>query len=171
MGLVPSLSILCVCLLPGLALAAATTQADKPAVLFTGTNGGACAWGVATKLAADGFVLNAAHGARLTIEQARKYNVIVTCGLGQANADYTLPDDVKQNLAVLRQYLEEGGGVLMLPAFGQMLTETPPQTAFFKPLGLTPLEFEAPVDPDSGHHAPPRGRSILRTRRRWRSRR
>ncbi len=147
-----SLSLLCA-LLSGLAVAQG--EARKPAVFFTGGHGGQCVWQVAGKLHADGFALNTAPypglGATpLTIEQARKYNVIAVSGVGLANADGTLPDKVQQTIAVLRQYLEEGGGVLMFSAFGQMPgTEIPPQEALLKPLGFTPLAMEMPTDSES----------------------
>jgi hypothetical protein len=154
MRFIPSLSLLCACLLPCLGLAQPPADARKPAVLFTGAFGGNCGHQVAGKLAAAGFALNAApypglQDTALTIEQARKYNVIVVHGLGLANADATLPAHVQQTVSVLRQYLEEGGGVVMLSAFGQMGTETPPQHAFLKPLGFTPLPLEMPTDSDS----------------------
>ena len=67
-------------------------------------------------------------------------------GLGQANADMSLGRS-RETIDVLNRYLEAGGGVLMLGAFGQMATVKPPQDAFLKPLGLTPLFDELPDDP------------------------
>ncbi len=147
-------SVLCACLLPCLGAAQAPAPARKPAVLFTGTHGGQCSHQIAGKLAAAGFTVNATphpglHSQPLTLEQARRYNVIVCHGLGLANADFTLPAHVRQTLATLTQYLEEGGGVILLSAYGQVLTEAPPQDTVLNPLGLTPLWREMPVDGDA----------------------
>ncbi|NOY79547.1 MAG: hypothetical protein GXP31_00945 [Kiritimatiellaeota bacterium] len=126
--------------------------ARKPAVLFVGNGGGRCGFRLARKLAAAGFVLDvlprpALSRAPLTWERARHFNVIVVEGLGRANADSSLPPRVRETLEVLGRFLEAGGGVLVLPYFGQQLVEKPPQDAFLIPLGLTPLFDEMPSDP------------------------
>lgn len=133
-------------------------EGKKPAVLFVGSHGGRCAHEMANHLARAGFVLNhlaypglAANP--LTWNEVKKYNVLVVNGLGKSNADMSLSDKNKQTLAVLNQFLQAGGGVLMLGDFGQQATVKPPQDAFLKPLGLTPLFDEltvAPADSEVG---------------------
>ena len=140
--------ILILVLLP--TLAAYAEPAAKPAVLFTGAYGGGCGFQVAGKLATAGFNLNGAQLGSLTPQLVGKYNVIVLAGLGQANADMTLPAKLAQVHTTLRQYLEVGGGLLVFASFGQMATDKPPQDAFLQPLGLTPLLDEMPLDPDTG---------------------
>jgi len=136
-------------LLPITCLAQAPPK--QPAVLFTGSYQGTCCYQVAQKLSTAGLAVNARgwpglHDTPLSWEQAKQYNVIALTGLGLANADMTLPNKVEITLATLRQYLEAGGGVLLFSAYGQMATEAPAQTAFLKPLGLTPLFDEMPLD-------------------------
>ncbi|HEY3416480.1 MAG TPA: hypothetical protein VGM23_06325, partial [Armatimonadota bacterium] len=131
----------------------AQTPVKQPAVLFTGSYGAGCGFQVANKLSAAGFALNALphpglHNP-LTWEKAKRYNVISISGVGQANADMTLPELVKGNIDTLNRFLQEGGGVLVFASFGQMATEKPPQDAFLNPLGLTPLYNEMPFDPDT----------------------
>ena len=126
----------------------------EPAVLFVGTPHGGCGFEVATKLAGAGFALNGTphpglNGTPLTWDKAKNYSVIVTSGLGRANADMTL-GKTTQTIDVLNRYLEAGGGVLMFGAFGQMATAKPPQDAFLIPLGLTPLFDEMCLDPGTG---------------------
>jgi len=128
-----------------------------PAVLFTGSSGGRCGFQVARKLAEAGFALNRTpypglNETPLSWDVARNYNVIVLCGLGRANADMTL-GKTKQSIETLNRYLEAGGGVLVFGTFGQMATAKPPQDAFLKPLGLTPLFDEMPSDPGTSVRA------------------
>jgi hypothetical protein len=109
---------------------------------------------VAQKLVAAGFAVNSQgwpglHDTPLTWEKVKQYNVIALSGVGQANADLTLPPKVQTTLATLKQYLEAGGGVLLFSAYGQMATEGTPQETFLKPLGMTPLFEEMPLDPES----------------------
>ena len=120
-----------------------------PAILFTG----GCGFEVANKLAQAGFALNSLSWpglaeTPLTAEKTKQYNVIVIEGLGQSNADMTLTKINAANLEALRSYLNEGGGILFIPVFGQMITAKPPQDAFLKPLGLTPLFDEMLFDPE-----------------------
>lgn len=124
----------------------------RPAVLFTGSYWGGCNDEVARRLDAAGLALRAGSGLTgraLTWDEVRQYHTIVSVGLGQANADGTLPEPVTQTLATLRRFLDAGGGVLLFLNFGQMAAEAPPQEAFLKPLGLTPLFAETTSDSDT----------------------
>ncbi|MGO8930088.1 MAG: hypothetical protein ACLQU3_24735 [Limisphaerales bacterium] len=125
-------------------------ESQIPAVLFAGADGGACGYEVANRLVRAGFALGADHASLsehpLAWSQLTNYNVVVLSGLGLANADMSL-GRTRETIDVLNRYLEAGGGVLMLGAFGQMATIKPPQDAFLKPLGLTPLFDEMPDDP------------------------
>ncbi len=130
----------------------AQEPAPRPAVLFTGSYWGGCNYEVARRLDAAGLALRAGSGLTgraLTWDEARQYHAIVSVGLGQANADGTLPETVTTTLETLRRFLDEGGGVLLLLNFGQMAAEAPPQEEFLKPLGLTPLFGETPSDSDT----------------------
>jgi len=137
-------------LLAMLALAVvAQAQERKPAVLFTGTHWGGCGYDVATRLDAGGFALRpgpALIGAKLTSDALKPFNVVLAMGLGQANADGTLSADTRATLEALNQYLAAGGGVLIVPYFGQMATEAPPTQAFLEPLGAEPLFAETVTD-------------------------
>ena len=109
---------------------------------------------MANRLAKEGLVFNTLaypglDGVPLTWEKARQYNVIVVSGLGSANADMSLADHNRETLATLRRFLEAGGGILFFPEFGQIVAHKPPQDEFLKPLGLTPLFNERPLDSDS----------------------
>ena len=119
-----------------------------PAVLFAGSDGGGHE--VANQLVQAGFALRADHASLsehpLAWSQVANFNAVVLSGLGQANADMSLGRS-RETIDVLNRYLEAGGGVLMLGAFGQMATVKPPQDAFLKPLGLTPLFDGLPDDP------------------------
>ena len=125
-------------------------ESQNPAVLFAGSDGGVCGYEVANRLGQAGFALGADHASLsehpLAWSQLTNYNVVVLSGLGLANADMSL-GRTRETIDVLNRYLEAGGGVLMLGAFGQMATIKPPQDAFLKPLGLTPLFDELPDDP------------------------
>ena len=127
----------------------AVAQANKPSVLFTGNYSGRCGYEAALKLTGAGFVLDARQGNIPSLEDLRKFNVLVVTGLGMANADGTLPDSVTQNIATLNRYLDSGGGVLVLPAYCQQIGLVPPQVEFLKPLGLTPLFDELISDPEN----------------------
>lgn len=134
----------------GLAAAEAPPNPAKPAVLFTGTYGGGCGPDMVQRLVKAGFEINGSGGLGgqpLTWDVAKRYNVIVAAGLGQANADMTLDPKTRQTLDVLNRYLAEGGGVLLFGQFGQQATDKPPQDAFLIPHGLTPLFDEVPHDP------------------------
>jgi hypothetical protein len=115
-----------------------------PAVLLAGADGGV-GHEVAGRLAGEGFALRAGRQ-ELTWDQIKNFNVVVVSGLGLANADMSL-GRTQPAIDALHRYLDAGGGVLMLGAFGQMATIKPPQDAFLKPLGLTPLFDELPIDP------------------------
>src|SRR5207249_8929202 len=120
----------------------------SPSVLFVG----GCGFEGARRLAAAGFALDAAplpEETPPTEERARRYNVVVIQGLGRANADLSLNPVNAVTVAALRQFLAAGGGVLVIPSFGQMVTQKPPQDAFLKPLGLTPLFEEWALDPET----------------------
>ncbi|MBM4036901.1 MAG: hypothetical protein FJ290_00175 [Planctomycetes bacterium] len=133
-------------------LACATRAATprRPAVVFAGSDGGHCGHEVAGRLVQEGFALRAEHsglGDRpLAWDSLRNYNVVVLAGLGRANADMSL-GRTRQTVDCLNRFLAAGGGVLVLGSFGQMATDKPPQDAFLKPLGLTPLFDELPDDP------------------------
>ena len=120
-----------------------------PAVLFAGSDGGGCGYEVANRLVQAGFALRADQASLsehpLAWSQVSSFNAVVLSGLGQATADMSLGRS-RETIDVLNRYLEAGGGVLMLGAFGQMATVKPPQDAFLKPLGLTPLFDELPDD-------------------------
>ncbi len=132
----------------GMVLSVSGAPGRKPAVLFIGNGGGRCNFELARKFSAAGFALDVLpRGGRLSWERARRFNVIVIEGLGRANADSSLPPRLRETLDVLDRFLAAGGGVLMLPYFGQQLVEKPPQDAFLVPLGLTPLFDEMPADP------------------------
>ncbi|HEY3397553.1 MAG TPA: hypothetical protein VGM19_07845, partial [Armatimonadota bacterium] len=110
-----------------------------------------CEFQVAGRLNEDGF--NLAQGVRGRIEQEampweviNNYNALVLSGLGRANADMTLTAQTQATLATLNKYLQDGGGVLIFPLFGQVITVKGPQDAFLKPLGLTPLFEEQAFD-------------------------
>lgn len=124
----------------------------RPTILFIGSYGGGCNYEVARRLDAAGLALRAGSGLTgraLSWDEARQYHAIVSVGLGQANADGTLPETVTTTLQTLRRFLDEGGGILLLLNFGQMAAEAPPQEAFLQPLGLTPLFAETPTDTDT----------------------
>jgi len=124
----------------------------QPAVLFAGSYWGGCGYDTASRLSESGFALGASGGlisSPLTYDRVKPYNVIVAMGLGQANADGTLSADTQQTLNTLRRFLDSGGGVLVLPFFGQMATEAPPLEELLRPLGATPLFGEMVLDPTS----------------------
>lgn len=138
--------------------AAAPAPAKEIAVLFAGYPHAGCGFELATRLQKEGFALNAMthpalEGPALTWDRVKSYNVIVLAGLGLSNADYTLTDKNKANIEVLNRFLNEGGGILYIPYWGQMNTLLPPQEAFIKPYGLTPLFDEVVVDPDTSVRA------------------
>jgi len=123
-------------------------------VLFVG----GCGFEVARKLTAAGFAVDACaqpEEAPLAWDRLKQYNVVVTEGLGRANADMTLNRVNTETIAALQRFVQEGGGVLVLPYFGQMVTQKPPQDAFLKPLGLTPLFDEWAMDPGASVIATP----------------
>jgi hypothetical protein len=120
---------------------------STPAVLFAGSEGGGVGHEVVGRLVQEGFAVRAVSGDHaLGWDQIRGYNVVVLAGLGLANADMSL-GHTQETIDVLHRYLDAGGGVLLLGAFGQMATIKPPQDAFLRPLGLTPLFEEMPDDP------------------------
>lgn len=84
-----------------------------------------------------GFALRADHASLsehpLAWSQVASFNAVVLSGLGQANADMSLGRP-RETIDVLNRYLEAGGGVLVLGAFGQMATTKPPQAAFLNRL-------------------------------------
>ena len=124
-----------------------------PAILFTGSHKGACGHRMAEKLVKKGYNVNSAAypglSKPLSWDQAKKYNVIVLAGMGESNADGSLKSSNQQTLATLRKFLEAGGGLLIMGHFGQRDTEISPQEAFLKPLGLSPIWKEIPVDANS----------------------
>jgi hypothetical protein len=126
-------------------LAGRAAPARPPSVLFVG----GCGFEVARRLAAAGFALDAAavpEETPLSAERLKRYNVVVIQGLGRANADLSLNRVNTETVAALRGFLAAGGGVLVVPSFGQMVTQKPSQDAFLKPLGLTPLFEEWALD-------------------------
>ena len=135
-------------------LATSATCAEAPgreiAVLFAGRP---CGFEIAGRLQKDGLAVNVLPrpvlDGQLTWEKAKSYNVIVLCGLGQSNADFTLSDNNTKNIETLNRFLNEGGGILFIPCWGQMDTGIPPQEAFAKPLGLEPLFPEVVFDPET----------------------
>lgn len=115
-----------------------------PAVLFM--NAG-IDWASAGRLHQAGFNLNTfGDWQNLTWDKIKDYNAVVLVGLGESNADFTLTPINQANLEVLNRFLAAGGGIFYVPSWGQMNTQLPPQQAWAKTLGLTPLFDEVPVD-------------------------
>ncbi|MCY3017842.1 MAG: hypothetical protein NTW87_02260 [Planctomycetota bacterium] len=137
---------------------AASPQQQGPAILFAGYPHAHCSHDIAAHLQKDGFAVNALggpglEGSPLTWERVKKYNVIVVAGLGLSNADFSLTDKNKTNIAVLRRFIAEGGGVFFIPVWMQMDTLLPPEEEFMKPLGLVPLFRDVVFDPESSVRA------------------
>lgn len=131
-------------------LANQPASSKKPAVLFFGTNSGACQDLMTRRLNKAGFNVGSTYRKQpLTWDLAKKYNVIITTGMTESNADGSLNKLNKETLAVLNKFLKNGGGVLVLGWSGQRQTEISPQDAFLNPLGLYPLWGEMPVDEKS----------------------
>lgn len=131
----------------------ADVPARRPAVLFAGYPHCTCAHHMARRLDADGLAVNAMgwpglEGPPLTWDRVQAYNVIVVAGLGLAAGDLSLGDRLTASIAVLRRFLDEGGGILFLPVWCQMETSLPPQAAFMQPYGLKPLPQEVVFDRD-----------------------
>ena len=142
-------------ILASLASARAEAPRKEIAVLFAGHP---CGFEAAGRLQKDGMAVNVLPRPGLdkfplTWEKVKDYNVIVLSGLGQSNADFTLSDINRQNIETLNRFMNEGGGVLFIPCWGQMNTGIPPQEAFAKPLGLTPLFPEVIFDPETSARA------------------
>ena len=75
--------------------------------------------------------------------------MIVVNGVGTLNADGSYPAAVRQNLDVLHQFMQAGGGILVVPCLGEAPAIVPPQDALLKPLGMRVLFDELPVDPQT----------------------
>lgn len=115
-------SLIWLVLLCGLPLKAA--EPKTVAVLLAGSEGGACGFEMANRLVQAGFALNALEHS-WSWNKLTNYNVVVVAGLGLANADMTL-GHTQERIDLLNRYLEGGGGVLVVGAFGQI---GHPQTA------------------------------------------
>ncbi|MEI8194659.1 MAG: hypothetical protein WCI73_01990 [Phycisphaerae bacterium] len=123
---------------------APTKVARRPAVLFTGHF---YQRGVNPELAGAfqkaGFTVNADMypGLRipLTWERLRQYNVVVVRGLDNSDGEGNLTENNRNSIALLKRFMEEGGGVLFTPVYLHMHTMLPPQTAFLGEYGLKPL--------------------------------
>jgi hypothetical protein len=120
-------------------------------VLFTGYPEHNVSYEQAEHLMKQGFNVNrtkhSLNDMTLTLEELKKYNVVIVSGIGMANADFTLTAGNRQNSEVLRRYIEEGGGVIFIPSFVQNASMVPPQEAFCSSLGLNLLFKEIPFDP------------------------
>ena len=135
----------------GVAAEAPPAAPKRLAVLFVGSHGQGCGHEVAARLVKAGFAIRGGaglDGRPLSWDEVKRYNVVVVSGLGRANADMSL-GRTRETLDTLNRYLAEGGGVLVFGQFGQQATDKPPQDAFLKPLGLTPLFDEMPADPET----------------------
>ena len=142
----------------GLAISAAWNCLNAAEPTIAATEGkpvilGSPGFQIANRLAKEGFGFNVlpypgVDGVPLTWEKARKYNVIMLSGLGSANADMSLTPCNQETIATLRRFRAAGGGILFFPEFGQIVAHKPPQDEFLKPLGLTPLFNELPMDSD-----------------------
>lgn len=122
----------------------------KPAVLFTGSEMLAPNYLFARWLEGEGFALQShpsLESQSLTWEEARHFNVIVLAGLGMSKADGTLDAYDQETIATLNRFLQEGGSILFFPDWREQKAMVPPQEAFLKPLGLTPLFDEVVFDP------------------------
>mgnify|MGYP002713262513 CR=1 FL=1 len=155
--IVIGLGLFALAFMPALAHASDPVSAPaprRPAVLFTGGFEYGCNHVLAARLERDGFNVNykgypALDGAPLTWDEIKQYNVLVISGLALANADGTLTSKNKSNIALLRRFMQEGGGIFYVPCYVERDTQLPAQIAFLKPLGLTPLFDELPYDPDT----------------------
>ena len=128
------------------------SPAVKPSVLFVHTGHGTCDYEFARWLVRDGVEVNSRQKTDdlpLTWEEVKRYNVLVLAGIGLANADGTLTDQNRQNIATINRFLEAGGGVFFVPVWGQIDTGIPPQVEFLKPLGATPHFEEMVFDHDA----------------------
>lgn len=148
------------CVPPSLAVAqepspqAPASSARRPAVLFTGGFEMGCNHLLAAKLKEDGFNVSytgqpGLAGEPLTWDRIKPYNVLVITGLDPSNPDKTLTEKNKSNIALLQRFMEEGGGIFYVPSYVEIDTQIPPQIAFLKPLGVTPLFDEVVYDPDT----------------------
>ncbi|MBN2641804.1 MAG: hypothetical protein JXR78_09135 [Victivallales bacterium] len=127
----------------------------KPSILFVGSDGGHCGNLMAKILNEAGFNVNSYSRTEsfvfkpLSWDEAKNYNILVITGLGESNADGSITKKNSESVAVLRRFLESGGGVLCIGNFGQRQTEISPQELFLKGIGLQPLWLEMPVDKKS----------------------
>ncbi|HIE50986.1 MAG TPA: hypothetical protein EYP85_04440 [Armatimonadetes bacterium] len=123
----------------------AAAPAPRPAVLFLG--GLDPQMGQA--LVERGFEVDATGWREtLTWERLRKFNVVVTYGLGASRADFSLPPEVERLHALLHRFLEAGGGVLVHQSRGEQYVDMPPLWAFLNPLGAD-VPLEAVTDPST----------------------
>lgn len=152
-------TLLTVLALVGFALPS-PAQDNKPALsaLFAGNHySSGCEYEMAARLHRDGFNVTSVPtwGAQslgersLTIEELRKHNVLVLAGIGRANADGTIPPRMQATIDAVRQYMEEGGGVVFIPAWVQIETLIPGQIALVKPYGLELFIHQVPRDPSN----------------------
>ena len=129
---------------------------SRPALLIAG-NTGWCGYNIARQLNDSGFTVNGSSSisgfgsdsGTLTWEKAKKYNVIIVDGLGYASGDNLLTQANLNLIALLRRFMDAGGGVLVLPHYVQTLNQIPPQVEFLSQLGLTPLFDEIISDSES----------------------
>ncbi|MCC6578890.1 MAG: hypothetical protein IT440_00480 [Phycisphaeraceae bacterium] len=124
----------------------ATGTTRRPAALFIH----GCDHDFAGKLVRDGWEVNSREkdmdASPLTWDEVKTCNVLVLTGLGLANADGTLDAKMQQNIAMIRQFLDAGGGVLFVPTWGQIASQVPPQAELLKPMGLIPRFEEVVYD-------------------------
>lgn len=145
-----ALALLVIFVCPG--LQAADSTPAKPSVLLAGLSGAPPDFEFARWLDRDGFKVRTLPGASLeeralTWDDVKSFNVVVVFGIGMANSDMSLSATNKQTIETLNRFMNEGGSVLYMPVIYEFLGQIPPQTAFLKPLGLTPLFEEMVADP------------------------
>lgn len=131
--------------------AAGDEAGKRPAVWVLSGRGGSAGFQFARRLEAAGYYVRQNQRGGLLTEridpaELRKYNVMIMAGLALSEPNEALTDLGKQQIKVLRDYLDEGGGIMVFPHYQQLAAEIPPQRAFLMPLGLEPLLEDAITD-------------------------
>lgn len=114
---------------------------QRPAVLFAGFNN-RCDHVFAKRLLADGFEVNSRdqglEKAPLEWAEVQPYNVLVIAGLGHAKADGSVGTNDLESIEVIRRFVNEGGGALIVPSWIQMDSLIEPQRELLGPWGVEP---------------------------------
>lgn len=102
----------------------------------------------------DGFVQDILSWKNVTSETISKYDLVFIFTFGQSNPDYTLGEEIKKRINLVKKYVENGGNVWINVHIAADMRDYAPLMDFLKEIGANVLLYNI-SDPSKERILPP----------------